>query len=126
MADPVRPLVLIAGAEALAAGVLTVVVGAVSMTGRTSGISQGVVPGATVALWALAVLALGLVTWGLARRRRVAHTPFLLCQAFALVVAWPLVRSGSALDTAAGVVLAGAAVAGLVIGLRPGVREALG
>lgn len=125
MADPVRPLIVISGAEALAAGALTVVVGAVSLTGRTSGVSQGVVPAATVGLWALAVVALVLVTWGLVRRRQIAHTPFLLCQAFALAVAWPLVRGDGALDTLAGVAILGAALAGLVLGLRPGVRQAL-
>jgi len=41
------------------------------------------------------------------------------------VVAWPLVNSDIAVDLVAGVVLAVVAAAGIVLGLRPAVREAL-
>jgi hypothetical protein len=121
MADPVRPLVAIAGLEAVAAAVLSVLIGL-----GTAGSDLDVwIAVATVAMWVVIVGALALIWWGLFRRRSVARTPFLLAQAFALVVAWPLVNSDIAVDLVAGVVLAIVAVAGLVLGLRPAVREAL-
>jgi hypothetical protein len=121
MADPVRPLVVIAGAQALAAAVLSVLVGL-----GTRGSDLDVwISVATVVIWLVIVGALALIWWGLLRRRLVARTPFLLAQAFALVVAWPLASSDISLDRAAGIVLGIAGVAGLVLGLRPAVREAL-
>jgi len=121
MADPVRPLVAIAGAEAVAAAVLSVLIG---LGTRGSDLDVWIAV-ATVVMWAVIVGALVLVWWGLLGRRRVARTPFLLTQAFALVVAWPLASSDIGLDRAAGIALGIAAVAGLVLGLRPAVREAL-
>ena len=122
MADPVRPLVAIAGVEALAAAVLSVLVG---LGTPRLGPGASWIAVATVVMWVVIVGALALIWWGLFRRRRVARTPFLLAQAFALVVAWPLVSSDIAVDRAAGIALGIAAVAGLVLGLRPAVREAL-
>ena len=121
MADPVRPLVAIAGAETLAAAVLSVLVG---LGSRGSDLEVWIAV-ATVVMWLVIVGALALVWWGLFRRRAVARTPFLLTQAFALVVAWPLVSSDIAADRAAGIALGIAAVVGLVLGLRPAVRAAL-
>jgi hypothetical protein len=121
MADPVRPLVAIAGLEAVAAGVLSVLIG-LGTAGSDLDLWIAV---ATVAIWVVIVGALALIWWGLVRGRRMARTPFLLAQAFALVVAWPLVNSDIAVDLVAGVVLAVVAAAGIVLGLRPAVREAL-
>jgi hypothetical protein len=121
MADPVRPLVAIAGLEAVAAGVLSVLIG-LGTAGSDLDLWIAV---ATVVIWVVIVGALALIWWGLFRRRRMARTPFLLAQAFALVVAWPLVNSDIAVDLVAGVVLAIVAVAGMALGLRPAVREAL-
>jgi hypothetical protein len=122
MADPVRPLVAIAGAEVVAAAVLSVLVG---LGSRGSDLG-GWIAVATVGMWVVIVGALALIWFGLLRRRRVARTPFLLAQAFALVVAWTLASSDIGADKMAGIVLGIAAVAGLVLGLRPAVREALG
>lgn len=121
MADPVRPMVVIAGAEALAGGVLAVVVG----IGALSSDLEVVVAVATVVMWVVIVGALALIWFGLFRRRRAARTPFVLAQLFALVVAWPLATSDIAVETVAGVVLAVAAVVGIVLGLRPAGRAAL-
>lgn len=116
-----RPLVAIAGAEALAAAVLSILIG---LGTRGSDLDFWIAV-ATVVMWAVIVGALALVWFGLLRRRQVARTPFLLAQAFALVVAWPLVSSDVVPDKAAGVALGIAGVVGLVLGLRPAVREAL-
>ncbi len=121
MIDPVRPLVVIAGGEALAALVMTVVV-AIAAPG--SDLDSGI-PVATVVMWLILSAGLALIWWGLFRRRRAAHSPFLLAQALALVVAWLLVPSDVAVDRAAGVLLAIGAVLGLVMGLRPAVLESL-
>lgn len=80
---------------------------------------------ATVLMWLVLSAGMALVWWGLFRRRRAAHAPFLLAQALALVVAWPLVSSDVGLDRAAGVALGAAAVIGLVLGLRPAVLDSL-
>jgi hypothetical protein len=127
MADPVRPLVLIAGAQALA--VTAVFVGVVSAvaTGAARGLSGGS-PGlalAEIVIWLCFVAALGLIWWGLRRRRRLARTPFLLVQAFALVVVPLFLGSDVAAYRIAGWVLAGTAVCAIVLGLRPSVRRAL-
>ena len=116
-----RPLVAIAGAEALAAAVLSVLVG---LGTRGSDLDVWIAV-ATVVMWAVIVGALALVCFGLLRRRRAARTPFLLAQAFALVVAWPLASSDIIVDRVAGIALGLAAVVGLVLGLRPAVRDAL-
>ena len=121
MSDPVRPLVVIAGTEALACAVLTVVVG----LGALGSDLDVLIAVATLVMWLVITAGLGLIWLGLYRRRRVARSPFLLAQAFALVVAWPLASSDLNVDRAAGIALAGAAVVGLVLGLRPAVREVL-
>jgi hypothetical protein len=127
MADPVRPLVAIAGAEALAVTVVFVGVVVAVVTGALQGASGGS-PGLAVAevvIWLMFVAGLLVIWWGLFRRRRLARTPFLLAQAFALVVVPLFVGSDVAGYRIAGVVLAVAAVSGIVLGLRPTVRRAL-
>jgi hypothetical protein len=88
MADPVRPLVLIAGVEALAGLAVFVAVVVAVLGGGAEGLSGGgtglVV--AEVVVWLLFVGGLGLVWFGLYRRRLLARTPFLLVQAFVLVL----------------------------------------
>lgn len=127
MADPVRPLVVIAGAEALAVlGVFVAVVLAV-LNGAAQGLTGGS-PGLAVAdvvIWMLFVALLVLIWWGLHRRRRLARTPFLLAQAFALVVVPQLLGSDIVGYRIAGWVLAVVAVFGIVLGLRPSVRREL-
>lgn len=67
----------------------------------------------------------GLVAYGIYRRRALARTPFLVVQVFGLVVAYPLLRSGSVVPVAVGVVIAAVSVVGFVMALRPAVAEAL-
>jgi hypothetical protein len=127
MADPVRPLVVIAGVEALASVVLLIAVVVAVLRGAAQGLT-GAGPGlavAEVAIWALVVLGLGLVWLGLYRRRALARTPFLLVQAFALVVVPAFLGSDLPGYRVAGIALGAAAVLGLVLGLRPSVRERL-
>ena len=127
MSDPVRPLVVIAGAEAAAVMVVFVGVVVAVVTGATQGLEGGS-PGlavAEVAIWLMFVVGLVAIWWGLSRRRRLARTPFLLTQAFALVVVPLFVGSDVAGYRVAGVVLAVAAVSGIGLGLRPAVRRAL-
>ncbi len=127
MADPVRPLVVIAGAEALAVvGVFAAVVVAVA-TGAAQGLSGGS-PGLAVAeivIWLCFVAALVLIWWGLRRRRRLARTPFLLVQAFALVVVPLFLGSDVVAYRVVGWVLAITAVCAIVLVLRPSVRREL-
>jgi len=121
MIDPVRPLLVIAGAETLGALGLAV---AVVLSLGSSDVGT-LAAAATVGIWALIAAGLGLVWFGLYRRRRLARTPFLLAQAFALVVAWPLLAADAVVDVVLGAVTAVLAVAGLVLALRPSVRAAL-
>ena len=127
MADPVRPLVVIAGAEALAVmGVFIAVVVAVA-TGAAQGLSGGS-PGLAVAeivIWLCFVAALVLIWWGLRRRRRLARTPFLLVQAFALVVVPLFLGSDVGAYRIAGWALAVTAVCAIALVLRPSVRREL-
>lgn len=122
-----RPLVAIAGAEALAVlGVLGAVIIAVA-SGAAQGLSGGS-PGlaaAEIVIWLCFVAGLVLIWWGLHRRKRLARTPFLLAQAFALVVVPLFVGSDVGGYRIAGWVLAVAAVSGIVLGLRPSVRREL-
>lgn len=121
MADPVRPLVAIAGAEAVAAVLLT---GGVAVSALRSGVGAGMAA-AEIGMWALVVLGLVLVWWGLRRRSAIARTPFVLVQMFALVVTWAFVGSDVPGYRLAGIALGVAAVAGLGLALRPSVRAAL-
>ena len=127
MADPVRPLVVIAGAEAVASAVLLAAVVVAVLGGAAQGLTGGG-PGLAVAevtIWALVVLGLGLVWLGLYRRRALARTPFLLVQAFALVVVPAFLGSDVLGYRIGGIALGAAAVVGLGLGLRPSVRERL-
>ncbi len=121
MTDPVRPLVVIGGVEALASAALTVVVA----VGALGSDLDPWIAVATVVMWVVITLLLGLIWLGLYRRRRLARTPFLLAQAFAVVVAWPLVSSDIVLERVVGMALALMAVAGIALGLRTPVRAAL-
>ena len=122
MADPVRPLVVIAGLEALAAAVLSVLIGL-----GTAGSDLDVwIAVATVVMW---VVIVGALVAGL-----VGPAPASGCGAHA-------VPAGAGLRAGGGMAAGRArtsrwtgrrasswaivAVAGLVLGLRPAVREAL-
>ncbi len=121
MVDPVRPLVLIAAGEAIAGLALTI---AVLTSGLTSG-SGAVGLVAEVVMWVLATIALWLVWLGLYRRRAIARTPFLLAQAFGIVVASAVGSSDLWAYRILGVALGAAALVGLVLGLRPAAHAAL-
>ena len=69
--------------------------------------------------------ALVLIWFGLFRRRRLALTPFLLVQAFALVLVPLFWGSDVAAYRAVGAVLGVVAVVGIILALRPSVRAAL-
>jgi hypothetical protein len=126
MSDPVRPLVIIAALDVL--GVLGVLVAdIVAVVGGTHGLSGAGEGTALVGIlmWVIVSAAIGLILVGLHRRRAVARTPFLLIQAFSLalvplffgsdVVAWRIVA----------ILIAVLAVSGIVLALRPAVREVL-
>lgn len=126
MSDPVRPLVVIAALDVL--GVLGILIAdIVAVVGGSHGL-QGAGQGTAlvgIMLWVIVSGAMGLIWWGLYRRRALARTPFLLMQAFALVLvplfwgsdilAWQLVAVAVGLLSATG----------MVLGLRPAVRTAL-
>lgn len=126
MADPVRPLVLIAAVEALAglavlvADIVAVVRGTEGLAGAGSGTAV-----AGVVLWLILAAGQGLIWFGLFRRRRLALTPFLLVQAFVLVLIPLFWGSDVAAYRGIAVALGVLAMLGLVLGLRPSVRAAL-
>jgi hypothetical protein len=127
MVDPVRPLVLIAGVEALAAVAVLVASVVAVLGGGAEGLS-GAAPGLVVAeivIWLIFVAGLALVWFGLYRRRRLALTPFLLVQAFVLVLVPLFWGSDLAAYRAVAGALAALGVLGIVLGLRPSVRAAL-
>lgn len=126
MADPVRPLTLIAAAEALA-GLAVLVADIVAVMRGTEGLA-GAGAGTDVAgvvLWLLLASALGMIWFGLFRRRRLALTPFLLVQAFVLVLVPLFWGSDVAAYRGVAVALVVVAVLGIVLGLRPATRGAL-
>ncbi len=127
MADPVRPLVLIAGVEALAGLAVFVAVVVAVLGGGAEGLSGGgtglVV--AEVVVWLLFVGGLGLVWFGLYRRRLLARTPFLLVQAFVLVLVPLFWGSDLVAYRLVAAALVALGVSGIVLGLRPSVRAAL-
>jgi hypothetical protein len=127
MTDAVRPLVGIAAVQALL-GVLVLVAEVVAVVRGTQGLAGDAAGRAAVEviLWVLTAAAMVAIWRGLARRRRLALTPFLLVQLFVLVGVVPLVLPSDLLAfRAVAIVLAGLAVAGLVLGLRRPVRAAL-
>lgn len=127
MADPIRPLVVIAGAEAVAGLAVLVAVLVAVFSGADDGLvgeGSGTVV-VLVAIWLLIVAAMAATWLGLYRRRLAARAPFLLIQAFALVVVPMFVGSDVLGYRIVGIALGVAAVAGLVLVLRPAVRAAL-
>jgi hypothetical protein len=127
MVDPVRPLVVIAGMEALAALAALVGVVVAVLTGAARGLSGGGagLALAEVAMWVLISAALVLVWLGLYRRRRAGRTPFLLVQAFVLVTVPLIVGSDLVAYRVLGWALTAVAAAGLVLGLRPAAMRSL-
>ena len=128
MSDPVRPLVVIAGAEALAGIALLVAILVAVITGSDDGL-VGAGTGHVVVeivIWLLIVAALALTWLGLYRRRRAARTPFLLIQAFTVMIVPMFLGSDLLGYRIVGIVLGLVAVAGLVLGLRPAVRASRG
>ena len=97
-----------------------VVGGTEGLSGEGSGTAV-----AGVVLWLLLVAGLWLIWLGLFRRRRLALAPFLLVQAFALVLVPLFWGSDVTVWRVVGAVLAVLAVGGVVLGLRPSVRAAL-
>ena len=127
MSDPVRPLVVIAGAEALAGIALLVAILVAVITGSDDGL-VGAGTGHVVVeivIWLLIVAALALTWLGLYRRRRAARTPFLLIQAFAIVLVPMFLGSDVVGYRVVGAALGVVAAAGIVLVLRPAVRGAL-
>jgi hypothetical protein len=127
MADAVRPLVGIAAVQALL-GVAGLVAELVAVVGGTEGLSGDAAGRAAVevVLWVLTVVALLAIWRGLARRRRIALTPFLLVQLFVLVAVVPLLAPSDLVAfRSVAIVLGLLAVAGFVLGLRRPVRAAL-
>ena len=127
MSDPVRPLVLIAAVEAVGAIAVLVAVVAAVLGGGAEGLS-GAGPGlvaAEVGIWLLFAAGLVLIWFGLYRRRLLARTPFLLVQAFVLVLVPLFWGSDLAAYRVVGAALALLGVGGIVLGLRPAVRTAL-
>jgi hypothetical protein len=127
MADPVRPLVLIALVEGVAAVLVLIGVVVAVVTGATQGMTGGGagLAAAEVVMWLLVAAAMAFIWLGLYRRRSLARTPFLLAQAFGLVLVPLFVGSDVLGWRVAGWLLAVLAVAGIVLGLRPSVRSVL-
>ena len=127
MSDPVRPLVVIAGAQAVAGVALLVAVLVSVLSGADDGLvgeASGTVA-VLLVIWLLIVVALGLTWLGLYRRRLAARTPFLLIQAFAIVLVPMFLGSDVLGYRVVGIGLGVAAVLGIVLVLRPSVRGAL-
>lgn len=128
MADPVRPLVVVAALEALAAAGMFISVLVAVITGAGRGLSGAGTGTSVVELAIFGLILLGLVAvWlGLYRRRRAARTPFLMVQAFVLLLVPMFLGSDVAVYHGAGVAVGIVAVLGLVLGLRPAVGRRLG
>ncbi|MFF8830166.1 hypothetical protein [Streptomyces sp. NPDC015131] len=112
----------VTGLEALALLAGGVYVLVTSLTGRPDDLTQALTGGATL-------LALGLIPLvaarGLLRCRGWSRGPAIITHLMALPVAWTLLQASSA-AIPAGIALAAAAVAGLVLLLHPVTTSALG
>lgn len=127
MRDTIRPLVLIAGIEALAGLAVLVAVVISVVDGGLQGVAgvDSNLAAVEVVTWVLITAALTAIWWGLLRRRRMARTPFVLAQLFMLVL-FPLFwGSDLAAYRVVAVAAAALAVAGVVLALRPATRAAL-
>ena len=127
--DRPRPI-LIAGAvgviEALALvlyGVSIVLSERGAATSGISGSGADLAPGVLVGLFLAFAALVVLVTWLLLQGRRAARTPFAMAQAFAVVIAQPLLSAGS--TRAAGILLVAVAAVGLAALFTSSAREYL-
>ncbi len=118
----------VAAGAAQTLGLLLIAVGSAMSAPRTRGwtadTSRIGVAISEVVIYVLFAAGCAWLTWGFATSRPRAWTPFVLIQAFAIICAWPLVRSDQAGYVVAGVLTAVAA--GLGIGSALAVRRADG
>lgn len=116
---PLRIAGVVGYVEAMALIAYAISILAFEQGGATSGISGAgadLAPGVLVALYLAFAVIVFVVTTGLLRASRRAFTPYLLVQAFGLVVAQPLL--GAASTRLAGVVLVAVAALALVVAAR--------
>lgn len=90
----------------------------VAVTGAQAGDSSGFVL-SSAGVYALFLLAVVVIGWGLAGRRSWARGPFVVVQLFTGVAAWTLGSGGSAIPVAAAILFGGLAAVGLLLALRP-------
>ncbi len=112
--------------EALAVISYGISIRAFETTGSTSGISGSgadLAPSVLTVLYAAFATLMGILATVLVRRRRAGLTPFLLVQAFALVVAQPLLLGNA--TRVLGVVVAVVALIAAGSALAPASRESL-
>jgi hypothetical protein len=114
-----RPVTIAGGIgviEAICLVLYGISIVAFEQTSQTSGISGSgadLAPAILVALFAVFAALVLLVTWMLSRGRRAARTPFVMVQAFAIVVGQPLAAATSTRTTGIALI----ALALLAVGL---------
>lgn len=88
-----------------------------------SGAGADLAPAVLIGLFVVFAALVLLVTWLLVRGRRAARTPFVLTQAFSVVVAQPLISASA--TRSAGVAVLVLAVLATISALTPGAGEYL-
>ena len=91
------------------------------LSGSTSGIhGSDLAPGVLVTVYFLFAVMIAAVTYLLLQQRRAARTPFLLIQAFGLVIAQPLVSGANTLVVGIVIIVTSVAAAALCLAPQSG------
>lgn len=98
---------------------------AIGVSARNSRGSSVTATGWEIAVYLSFAALVGLVWWGLRKRNAFARTPFVLTQAFVVIVGWTVFSGDGAATKAVGLVILGLGLSGVVIGLSPGLMQAL-
>ncbi len=112
-----RTATVFAALESLALVVYAIAIGVAARDSRGSSVTA---TGWEIAVYLLFAALIGLVWWGLTRRNSLARTPYLLTQAFVVIVGWTVFAGDGVFTKTVGLIILAVGVVGVVVGFTPG------
>ena len=119
---PLRAAIAWSAAESVALVAYALAIGIAARDSRGSSITA---TGWEMAVYLAFAALIGLLCFGLIRRNSLARTPFLVTQAFVVIVGWTVFSGDGGLTKAVGVIILVVGVTGVLLGFSPGLAQAL-
>jgi hypothetical protein len=117
-----RAAIVLAALVSVALVVYAIAIGVAARNSRGSSVTA---TGWEIAVYLSFAALVGLVWWGLTRRNAFARTPFVLTQAFVVIVGWTVFSGDGTATKAVGLVILGMGLFGVFVGFTPGLMAAL-